>query len=154
MEDRDPVIALQACITAIRRSGWVGEEGSSSTELVQCLRRVGESLSEKDREIEWLREALEQSRETYNEHMSCLTTQQAYLQPLSGNDMEGGDSSQLMGSVRDEGGVVNSLESEPDPTTVAQDLVPVLEQWSGNEEKRPHPTAEGSSKIWMTTDLV
>ena len=58
MEDRDPVVALQACIAAIRRNEV--HDGSSVDRLHQCLRRVGDALREKDREIEWLREALEQ----------------------------------------------------------------------------------------------
>ena len=67
MEDRDPAVALQACIAALRRGG-VGEGGPpSSAEVERCLRRVGEALNEKEREIEWLREALEQSRESYEE---------------------------------------------------------------------------------------
>ena len=87
MEDRDPVVAVQACIAALRRGG-VGEGGPpSAAELERCLRRVGEALSEKEREIEWLREALEQSRETYEERSRAL--------------------GQLVGVAEQEGGVVN-----------------------------------------------
>ena len=68
MEDRDPAVALQACMAAIRRGGLGGE--SSVDELERCLRRVGDALREKEREIEWLREALEQSRENYEEERS------------------------------------------------------------------------------------
>ena len=72
MEDGDPLVALQACIAAVRRGG-VGEGGStSSVELERSLRRVGEALGDKDREIEWLREALEQSRESYEESSRAL----------------------------------------------------------------------------------
>ena len=82
MEDRDPVVALQACISAIRRAGGVGEEGASPVELERCLRRVGEALSEREREVEWLREALEQSKESYPYQTSCVaqeTPAQPYL---------------------------------------------------------------------------
>ena len=70
MEDRDPVVALQACIAAIRRNEV--HDGSSVDRLHQCLRRVGEALREKDREIEWLREALEQRDSEQRSHEGQL----------------------------------------------------------------------------------
>ena len=119
MEDRDPLVALQACIAAIRRAG-MGDEGP---ELEGCLRRVGEALSGKDREIEWLREALEQSRESYVE------ISRNFGQPLGSMDV------QLGGEVSGYGetvvGVVGGVASGPG---VAQDSTPCEREWEGGNE--------------------
>ena len=99
MEDRDPLVALQACIAAVRRGG-MGEEGA---EIEQFLRSVGESISEKDREIEWLREALEQSREERSRDFGRLV----------GSVQQGGEVSGFGGRVGTPVGVVGSVATCP-----------------------------------------
>ena len=80
MEDLDPLVALQACIAAVRRGG-MGEEGA---EIQRFLRRVGEAMSENDREIEWLREALEQSREEKSRDFGQLAASMVDVQGFGG----------------------------------------------------------------------
>ena len=146
MEDRDPLVALQACIAAIRRGG-VGEEGSTSpVELERCLRRVWEALSEKDREIEWLREALEQSRESYEERSRALgqlagsTEGAVYGETLVGVV---GCVATVTASEQDTRGL--KLEQENDRTTEsAYERVGVPVSGSGEDGERQPTTVDGS----------
>ena len=102
MEDLDPLVALQACIAAVRRGG-MGEEGA---EIQRFLRRVGEAMSEKDREIEWLREALEQSREERSRDFGQLAGSMVDVQ-------QGGEVSGFGGCVGTPVGVVGGVATGP-----------------------------------------
>lgn len=141
MEDRDPLVALQACIAAVRRGG-VGEEGSTSpAELERCLRRVWEALSERDREIEWLREVLEQSRESYEERSRAL----GQLPGLEGEtlvDVVGGVAT-VTASEQDTRGL--RLEQENGRTTEsAYECVGVPVTGSVEDGERRPTTVDGS----------
>ena len=110
MEDRDPVVALQACIASIRRNEV--QDGSTVERLHQCLRRVGAALREKDREIEWLREALDQrdsEQRSREDHQQQWEGHQPFEQ-ASGSDVQCGEVTSESSMTSNLQGAVNVSE--------------------------------------------
>lgn len=136
MEDRDPIVALQACIAAVRRSGGVGEE-DETTAIVRSLCRVGEALSERERELEWLREALEQSRESYEERSRALeqmAAQMAEVQQLAAA------AGKVVGVASESGGAATrGLEWQNEGTEVASSEYGMTAGEGGREDQQECP---------------
>ena len=149
MEDRDPSIVLQACIAFVRR-GELGE-AVSGEDLERSLLRVGDALRDRDREIEWLREALEQSREDERSRaqqlMPCEQSSTSYYSSVG--DLPGGFEGGALNERIAEGGDVvlsahhgtEELELDHDRTTKpVNENTTVLS--NGKEPVKTKPAAE------------